>query len=151
MGLKIYSNSSVSKDKSFIFCTVQFNSAENMSLSQQLAMNITVVVDPDRDFASVRRASAFGKGYLQGILAIFLPKTYQKIQLKRSVQSIGVLDLDYLVRFHTRDQAYRFFPFSRLWECTEFCVNNFFNDRMILSDHSRARKGNRSNSRVASS
>jgi len=31
-------------------------------------MNMAVVVDPERGMASVRRAAAFGAGYLKGIL-----------------------------------------------------------------------------------
>jgi predicted transposase YbfD/YdcC len=47
------------------------NSAENMGLFRRLAMNMAVVVDPERGLASVRRAATFGVGYLQGILAMF--------------------------------------------------------------------------------
>ena len=54
------------------------NSAENMGLFRRLAMNMAVVVDPDRGLASVRRAAAFGKGYLQGILAIFFCQKLSK-------------------------------------------------------------------------
>lgn len=54
------------------------NSAENMGLFRRLAMNMAVVVDPDRGLASVRRAAAFGTGYLQGILAIFFCQKLSK-------------------------------------------------------------------------
>lgn len=47
------------------------NSAENMGLFRRLAMNMAVVVDPERGLASVRRAATFGKGYLKGILTMF--------------------------------------------------------------------------------
>jgi predicted transposase YbfD/YdcC len=47
------------------------HSAENMGLFRRLAMNMAVIVDPERGLASVRRAAAFGTGYLQGILAMF--------------------------------------------------------------------------------
>lgn len=47
------------------------HSAENMGLFRRLAMNMAAIVDPERGLASVRRAAAFGAGYLQGILAMF--------------------------------------------------------------------------------
>jgi predicted transposase YbfD/YdcC len=47
------------------------NSAENMGLFRRLAVNMAVVMDPERGLASVRRAATFGTGYLQGILAMF--------------------------------------------------------------------------------
>jgi hypothetical protein len=42
-----------------------------MGLFRRLAMNMAVVMDPERGLASVRRAATFGTGYLQGILAMF--------------------------------------------------------------------------------
>ncbi len=42
-----------------------------MVLFSRLAMNMAVVVDPERGLAPVRRAAAFGTGYLQGILVMF--------------------------------------------------------------------------------
>jgi predicted transposase YbfD/YdcC len=51
------------------------NSAENLGIFRRLAMNMATIVDPDRGLASVRRASAFGAGYLKGLLAmIFLDR-----------------------------------------------------------------------------
>lgn len=48
-------------------------SAENMGIFRRLIMNMAVIVDPERGMASVRRAAAFGTGYLKGILGkIFL-------------------------------------------------------------------------------
>jgi predicted transposase YbfD/YdcC len=47
------------------------NSAENLGLFRRLAMNMAVVVDPERGLASMRRAATFGTGYLKGILAMF--------------------------------------------------------------------------------
>jgi hypothetical protein len=47
------------------------HSAENMGLFRRLSMNMAAIVDPERGLASVRRAAAFGTGYLQGILAMF--------------------------------------------------------------------------------
>jgi predicted transposase YbfD/YdcC len=50
-------------------------SAENMGIFRRLAMNMAVIADPERGMASIRRAAAFGTGYLQGILSkIFLQK-----------------------------------------------------------------------------
>jgi predicted transposase YbfD/YdcC len=46
-------------------------SAENLGLFRRLTMNMAAVVDPARGLASVRRAAAFGSGYLKGILARF--------------------------------------------------------------------------------
>jgi hypothetical protein len=43
---------------------------------------MAVMVDPDRGLASVKQTAAFSKRYLQGILAIFLPKNHQKILVK---------------------------------------------------------------------
>lgn len=51
------------------------NSAENLGIFRRLAMNMAAIVDPDRGLASVRRAAAFGNGYLKGLLAmIFLDR-----------------------------------------------------------------------------
>lgn len=51
------------------------HSAENLGIFRRLAMNIAAIVDPERGLASVRRAAAFGAGYLKGILAkVFLEK-----------------------------------------------------------------------------
>jgi predicted transposase YbfD/YdcC len=47
------------------------HAAENLGLFRRLAMNMAAVVDPERGLASVRRAAAFGTGYLKGILATF--------------------------------------------------------------------------------
>lgn len=47
------------------------HSAENLGLFRRLAMNMATLVDPERGLASVRRAAAFGSGYLKGILARF--------------------------------------------------------------------------------
>ena len=55
------------------------HSAENMSIFRRLAMNMAVIADPDRGMASIRRAAAFGAGYLKGVLA--------KIFLKKDVKS----------------------------------------------------------------
>jgi predicted transposase YbfD/YdcC len=47
--------------------------AENLGIFRRIAMNIASNADPERGLASVRRAAAFGPGYLKGILAkIFL-------------------------------------------------------------------------------
>ena len=54
-------------------------SAENMGLFRRLAMNMAVIVDPERGIASVRRAAAFGDGYLKGILATFFCQKVSKI------------------------------------------------------------------------
>lgn len=58
--------------------TVQMDvghSAENLGIFRRLAMNMTVIADPERGLASVRRAATFGVGYLKGILGkIFLEK-----------------------------------------------------------------------------
>ncbi len=54
------------------------HSAENMALFRRLAMNIAVMVDPERGLASVRRAAAFGAGYLKGILATVFCKKMSK-------------------------------------------------------------------------
>lgn len=43
--------------------------AENLGLFRRLAMNMAAIVDPERGLASVRRAAAFGPGYLKGILS----------------------------------------------------------------------------------
>lgn len=49
------------------------HSVENMSIFRRLAMNTAVIADPERGMASIRRAAAFGTGYLKGILGkIFL-------------------------------------------------------------------------------
>jgi len=49
------------------------NSAENMGIFRRLIMNMAAVADPERGMASIRRAAAFGAGYLKGILGkIFL-------------------------------------------------------------------------------
>ncbi|HET9433804.1 MAG TPA: ISAs1 family transposase, partial [Chitinophagaceae bacterium] len=45
------------------------HSAENLGLFRRLAMNMAAIGDPGRGMASVRRAAAFGAGYLKGILA----------------------------------------------------------------------------------
>ena len=45
--------------------------AENLGVFRRLAMNMAAIVDPERGLASVRRAAAFGTGYLKGILATF--------------------------------------------------------------------------------
>ena len=51
------------------------NSAENLGIFRRLAMNMAAIVDPDKGLASVRRAAAFGNGYLKGLLAmIFLDR-----------------------------------------------------------------------------
>lgn len=47
------------------------HSAENMGLFRRLAMNMATIADPERGLASVRRAAAFGSGYLKGVLAMF--------------------------------------------------------------------------------
>ena len=44
---------------------------ENLGVFRRLAMNMAAIVDPERGLASVRRAAAFGTGYLKGILATF--------------------------------------------------------------------------------
>lgn len=54
------------------------HSAENMGLFRRLAMNMAIVVDPERGLASVRRAATFGAGYLQGILAMFFCQKVSK-------------------------------------------------------------------------
>jgi len=42
---------------------------------RRLAMNMAAIADPERRMASIRRAAAFGAGYLKGILGkIFLKK-----------------------------------------------------------------------------
>lgn len=47
-----------------------------MSIFRRLAMNMAAIADPERGMASVRRAAAFGSGYLKGILGkIFLEKS----------------------------------------------------------------------------
>jgi predicted transposase YbfD/YdcC len=45
------------------------HSAENLGIFRRIAMNIAASADPERGLASVRRAAAFGPGYLKGILA----------------------------------------------------------------------------------
>lgn len=45
------------------------HTAEKLGLFRRLAMNIAALVDPERGLASVRRAAAFGPGYLKGILS----------------------------------------------------------------------------------
>lgn len=55
------------------------HSAENLGLFRRLVMNMSVIVDPERGFASIRRAAAFGSGYLKGILAIFFCQKVSKI------------------------------------------------------------------------
>jgi predicted transposase YbfD/YdcC len=55
------------------------HSAENMSTFRRLGMNMAVIADPERGMASIRRAAAFGAGYLKGILG--------KIFLKKDVKS----------------------------------------------------------------
>src|SRR5690606_13935216 len=54
------------------------HSAENMAIFRRLAMNIAAMVDPERGLASVRRAAAFGTGYLKGILAMVFCKKVSK-------------------------------------------------------------------------
>jgi predicted transposase YbfD/YdcC len=54
------------------------HSAENLGLFRRLAMNMAVTVDPERGLASVRRAAAFGTGYLKGILAMFFCQKVSK-------------------------------------------------------------------------
>lgn len=49
------------------------HSAENMGIFRRLTMNMAAVADPERGMASIRRAAAFGAGYLKGVLGkIFL-------------------------------------------------------------------------------
>jgi predicted transposase YbfD/YdcC len=55
------------------------HSAVNMGLFRRLAMNMATTADPERGLASVRRAAAFGVGYLKGILATFFCKKVSKI------------------------------------------------------------------------
>jgi hypothetical protein len=44
-----------------------------MGIFRRLTMNMAVIADPERGMASVRRAAAFGAGYLRGILGkVFL-------------------------------------------------------------------------------
>ncbi|MGA8163406.1 MAG: hypothetical protein WB791_00080 [Waddliaceae bacterium] len=50
-----------------------------MSIFRRLAMNMAAIADPERGIASIRRAAAFGAGYLKGILG--------KIFLKKDVES----------------------------------------------------------------
>jgi predicted transposase YbfD/YdcC len=49
------------------------HSAENLGIFRRLTMNMAALGDPERGMASIRRAAAFGAGYLKGILGkIFL-------------------------------------------------------------------------------
>ena len=75
------------------------NSAVNMGLFRRLAMNMAVVVDPERGLASVRRAAAFGSGYLKGILAMFF---CQKCLLPFFRQNLHNADTSYRGRTFER-------------------------------------------------